>query len=136
MDKEQGMILAKIRFDRAKELLEESKELLEKGAYKSANNRAFYAIEKNIKALLATELIEVATYNGALKQFNFAFIYKGDGTFFPEDYQKIARAEQIRNASDYDDFYLASKEETRQQVENAGYIVAKVEAYILGLNGK
>ena len=27
-------------------------------------------------------------------------------------------------------------EETRQQVENAGYIVAKVEAYILGLNGK
>lgn len=136
MDKEQGMILAKIRFDRAKELLEESKELLEKGAYKSANNRAFYAIEKSIKALLATELIEVATHNGALKQFNFAFIYKGDGTFSPEDYQKIARAEQIRNASDYDDFYLASKEETRQQVENAGYIVAKVEAYILGLNGK
>ena len=112
MDKEQGMILAKIRFDRAKELLEESKELLEKGAYKSANNRAFYAIEKSIKALLATELIEVATHNGALKQFNFAFIYKGDGTFSPEDYQKIARAEQIRNASDYDDFYLASKEET------------------------
>lgn len=136
MDKEQGMILAKIRFDRAKELLEESKELLKKGAYKSANNRAFYAIEKSIKALLATELIEVATHNGALKQFNFAFIYKGDGTFSPEDYQKIARAEQIRNASDYDDFYLASKEETRQQVENAGYIVAKVEAYILGLNGK
>ena len=136
MDKEQGIILAKIRFDRAKELLEESKELLEKGAYKSANNRAFYAIEKSIKALLATELTEVATHNGALKQFNFAFIYKGDGTFSPEDYQKIARAEQIRNASDYDDFYLASKEETRQQVENAGYIVAKVEAYILGLNGK
>ena len=52
MDKEQGMILAKLRFDRAKELLEESKELLEKGAFKSANNRAFYAIEKSIKALL------------------------------------------------------------------------------------
>ena len=33
MDKEQGMILAKLRFDRAKELLEESKELLEKGSF-------------------------------------------------------------------------------------------------------
>lgn len=54
MDKEQGMILAKLRFDRAKELLEESKELLDKGAFKSANNRAFYAIEKSIKALLPT----------------------------------------------------------------------------------
>ena len=30
MDKEQGMILAKLRFERAKELLEESKELLDK----------------------------------------------------------------------------------------------------------
>jgi len=39
------------------------------------------------------------------------------------DYQKNARAEQIRNASDYDDFYLASKDETRQQVENAEYLV-------------
>lgn len=134
MDKEQGMILAKLRFERAKELLEESKELLDKGAYKSANNRAFYAIEKSIKALLATELIEVITHNGALKQFNLAFIYKGDGTFTPEDYQKIARAEQIRNASDYDDFYLASKEETRQQVENAGYLVDKVEKYIAEVN--
>lgn len=134
MDKEQGMILAKLRFERAKELLEESKELLDKGAYKSANNRAFYAIEKSIKALLATERIEVITHNGALKQFNLTFIYKGDGTFTPEDYQKIARAEQIRNASDYDDFYLASKEETRQQVENAGYLVDKVGKYIAELN--
>jgi len=47
------------------------------------------------------------------KNRNLTFIYKGDGTFTPEDYQKVARAEQIRNASDYDDFYLASKEETK-----------------------
>ena len=134
MDKEQSMILAKLRLDRARELLTESQELLEKGAYKSANNRAFYAIEKSIKALLATELVEVLTHNGALKQFNIIFIYKGNGTFTPEDYQKIARAEQIRNASDYDDFYLASKDETRQQVENAEYLVEKVENYIAGLN--
>ena len=134
MDKEQGMILAKLRLDRAKELVTESQELLEKGAYKSANNRAFYAIEKSIKALLATELVEVITHNGALKQFNLIFIYKGNGTFTQEDYQKVARAEQIRNASDYDDFYLASKEETRQLVENAGYLVEKVEKHIAELN--
>lgn len=134
MDKEQGMILAKLRLDRAKELVTESQELLDKGSYKSANNRAFYAIEKSIKALLATELVEVITHNGALKQFNLIFIYKGNGTFTQEDYQKVARAEQIRNASDYDDFYLASKEETRQQVENAGYLVEKVEKYIAELS--
>ncbi len=136
MDREQGMILAKIRLERAKELLEESKELLERESYKSANNRAFYAIEKSIKALLATEGIEATTHNGALKQFNINFIYKGNGAFVQEDYQKVARAEQIRNASDYDDFYLASKEEARQQVEDAYYIFEKVNAYIKGLNEK
>lgn len=133
MDKEHGMILANLRLDRSRELLAESKDLLKKGSYKSANNRAFYAIEKSIKALLATEQVEVTTHNGALKQFNLIFIYKGNGTFTQEDYQKVARAEQIRNASDYDDFYLASKEETRQQVENAEHLVNKIEQYIANL---
>lgn len=130
MDKEYFDSLAKVRMCRARELLEEAVELLEKGSYKSANNRAFYAMEKGIKALLAMEQIEVATHNGGLKQFNYVFIYKGDGTFTSEDYQKIACAEQIRNASDYDDFYIASREETRQLVENTEYIVNKIENYV------
>ncbi len=131
MDKEYSIILAKVRLDRAKELLIDARDLLEKESYKSANNRAFYAMEKSIKALLAMKGIEVTTHNGGLKQFNFTFIYKGDGRFTPEDYQIIARAEQIRNVSDYDDFYMASKEETKKQVENAEYIIGKVEKYLL-----
>ena len=105
MDKEYYTLLAKVRLERAAELLEEAQTLLGTNAYKSANNRAFYAIEKAIKALLALKETDVITHNGTLKQFNFLFVFQGDGTFGPEDYQKIARAEQIRNASDYDDFY-------------------------------
>lgn len=116
--------------ERAKELLEDSQDLLEKGSYKSANNRAFYAMEKSIKALLAIKEIEVTTHNGGLKQFNYIFIHKGDGSFTVEDYQKIAKAEQIRNVSDYDDFYIAGREETKQQVDNAKYIVDKAERYL------
>ncbi len=130
MDKEYFDSLVNVRMERAKDLLEEAVELLGKGSCKSANNRAFYAMEKSIKALLAMEQIEVTTHNGGLKQFNYVFIYKGDGTFTLEDYQKIAGAEQIRNASDYDDFYIASKDETRQLVENTEYIVNKIEKYI------
>ena len=130
MDKEYYQALAKVRLVRTKELLNDAKNLLQQESYKSANNRAFYAIEKGIKALLAVEQIEVPTHNGGLKQFNFTFIYKGDGTFTAEDYQKAARAEQIRNASDYDDFYVTSKEETRQQIENAVCLVDKIEKYI------
>lgn len=130
MDKEYYVELAKIRLERARELLEDAQELLVKGSYKSANNRAFYAIEKSIKALLATKEVEVVTHNGGLKQFNYIFIHKGDGSFTIGDYQKIAKAEQIRNVSDYDDFYIASREETKQQIDNAEYIVDKIEKYI------
>lgn len=110
--------------------MEDSKDLLAKESYKSANNRAFYAMEKSIKALMATKEVEVTTHNGGLKQFNYLFIHKGDGSFTVEDYQRIAKAEQIRNVSDYDDFYIASREETKQQVDNAKYIVDKVEKYL------
>ena len=130
MEQEYYLELARVRMARAKELLAESKELLARGSYKSANNRAFYAIEKSLKALLATEKIEAATHSGGLKQFNYIFIFKGDGTFTPEDYQKAAKAEQIRNISDYDDFYIASKDETKQQVESAEYMVTKIDNYI------
>ena len=130
MDKEYYASLAEVRLSRAKELLKEAQYLLEKESFKSANNRAFYAIEKSIRALLALERIETMTHNGNLKQFNYHYIYKGDGTFTPEDYKMIAKAEQIRNASDYDDFYVASKSESIQQVQDAEYIVNKIAQFI------
>ena len=71
MDKEQWDSLAVIRMERARELLGEAQELLEKNSYKSANNRAFYAIEKCVKALLATEQVEVLTHNGAMKNVQY-----------------------------------------------------------------
>lgn len=130
MDREYYVELSKIRLNRAKELLEDARELFDKESYKSANNRAFYAIEKSIKALLATKEIEVATHNGGLKQFNYTFIYKGTGDFTAEDYQKVAQAEQIRNVSDYDDFYIASREEAKQQIDNAECFIRKADSYL------
>ncbi|MEZ3467268.1 MAG: HEPN domain-containing protein [Schaedlerella sp.] len=134
MDKTYYFILAKVRMERAEELLTESKLLLEKEAYKSANNRAFYAIEKVLKGLLASKEIEAATHNGCLKQFNFHFIHNGDHTFTSEDYQKISYADQIRNASDYDDFYVANKEETKELVIFAEQFVKKVREYLIRIH--
>lgn len=130
MDNEYYQELVKVRIGRAKELLQEASELLGKDAYKSANNRAYYAIEKAIKALLALRTTDVGTHNGMLKQFNFLYIHDGDGTFSTDDYKIIAEAEQIRNASDYDDFYLASKTETVELIKNTSYLIEKIDMYI------
>ncbi|MCI8324415.1 MAG: HEPN domain-containing protein [Lachnospiraceae bacterium] len=131
MDDKDFKALALVRLDRAKELYIESKELVKMDSYKSANNRAFYAIEKCIKALLATQQIDVETHNGAVSQFNLIFIHNRDNSIFTKnDYQKIAKADRIRNASDYDDFYVVNKEETRELLDFAEDFLGRTEEYI------
>lgn len=130
MDESHYESLVSVRFDRAKELYSEAKELVKLDCYKSANNRAFYAIEKCIKALLATRQMDVETHNGAVSQFNFLFIHQENTAFTKADYQKIAKADRIRNASDYDDFYIVNKEETKELLEFVKDFLGKAEEYI------
>ncbi len=134
MENEHYKEIAKIRLERASELLSEAKMLLEQEKYKSANNRAYYAIEKSLGALLINKGIETKTHTGVLKMFNMEFIRNGDGTFVQADYTMAAEAEHIRNISDYDDFYIASKSVTVEQVNNAEIIVKKVSEYLKECN--
>lgn len=134
MDRAYYKDLVQARIERADELVKEAEDLLSRGSYKSANNRAFYAIEKAVKALLASIPADAETHNGSVKLFNYHFIHHGDGVFTTDDYKIIVRSDQIRNASDYDDFYIASKDETRVQVESAQYLVNKIKSY-LGKDG-
>jgi uncharacterized protein (UPF0332 family) len=58
--------------------------------------------------------------------FNLEFVRNGDGTFNAQDYVTATEAEHIRNVSDYDDFYIASKEQSIVQVQNAKKLVEKI----------
>jgi len=44
--------------------------------------------------------------------------------------RKIAEAEEIRHASDYDDFYIATFEEAADQIATAKEVIAMVEEYV------
>lgn len=130
MDKETYRVLASVRMERAIELVDEAKELLQNERYKSANNRAFYAMEKTMKALLAIKEIDADSHNGCLRQFNVHYIKEKVGGFEPGDYKKIANAQRIRNVSDYDDFYIADKKECQQQVEMATEFLNKARIFM------
>lgn len=130
MDKETYRVLASIRIERAIELVDEAKELLQNERYKSANNRAFYAMEKTMKALLAIKEIDADSHNGCLRQFNVHYIKERVGGFEPGDYKRIANAQRIRNVSDYDDFYIAEKKECQQQVEMATEFLNKARIFM------
>ena len=51
---------------------------------------------------------------------------------FPREMgRKIGLAEEIHHASDYDDFYIASREESEQQISVADEFIILAEKYCL-----
>ena len=61
---------------------------------------------------------------------NFNKDYVKTSVFPREMGRKIGQAEEIRHASDYDDFYLATKEEAEEQIQTAKELVKLVEEYV------
>jgi len=123
--------LAGVRIERADELIVDAEVLLKSASYMSANNRAFYAAEKAIKAALALKGKDSATHNGVIKTFNTEFIHTPSEFFDRDDFKRIQSLDRIRTASDYDDFYIASREDCERQVKEAKLLIGKVKKYLL-----
>lgn len=119
--------LARYRIETAKSDLRSAKLLLEADEYRGANNRAYYAIYHAISAVHALEGKAYKRHKDALSNFNKDYIHS---EIFPKEYgRRIAEAEEIRHASDYDDFYIATKAEVEKQIETAMKLADLVEVY-------
>ena len=121
--------LVSYRIETAKSDLKSAKILLNAGEYKGANNRAYYAIFHAINAVHALDGRAFKRHKDAIANFNKDYVKT---EIFPREVgRKIGEAEEIRHASDYDDFYIASKEEASEQIEIGKMVVGLVETYIL-----
>lgn len=112
----------------AKEDLETSKLTFNAGQFRAANNRAYYCIFHAISAVLAKEGVAFKRHKDTLSYFNKNYIHTG--IFSRELGRKIVKAEEIRHASDYDTFYIASKEVTAQQIQTAEQMIKLVGEYL------
>jgi len=121
--------VAQYKFEQAEDDLETAKILLEAGKYKAANNRAYYSCFHAIDAVLAREPIAFKKHKDTLSYFNKNYVHK---EIFPRDIgRKISRLEVIRHKSDYDTFYIASKEDALEQINVAEEVVKLVKNYLL-----
>jgi len=119
---------ARYRLDRALEDLQSAQKLFTDGHFRAANNRAYYAIFHAIRAALALKRVDSSKHSGVIAEFRRLFIKEG---LLPvEISQMIGSAFTIRNASDYDDMFIASKSETKEQIENANYVYEQIKKYI------
>ena len=123
------MDVVRHRLNVAREDLDAAHLTFEAGQYRAANNRAYYSIFHTICAVLAKEGIAFKKHKDTLSYFNKNYVQP---EIFPRELgRKIVKAEEIRHASDYDTFYIASKEITAQQIETAAKILELAEKYLL-----
>lgn len=117
------------RLKTSKETLKSAKILFAAEEYKGANNRAYYAIFHAINAIHALNGKAYKRHKDAIGNFNREYVKTE--IFSREIGRKISEAEEIRHASDYDDFYIASREETERQIDVADEFMQLVEAYCM-----
>lgn len=115
------------RIQTAKENLQSARILLAAEEYKSANNRAYYAVFHAINAVHALNGNAFKRHKDAIGNFNKNYVKT---EIFPREIgRKIGEAAEIRHASDYDDFYIASREESERQIVVADEFIQMVESY-------
>lgn len=124
-----GEDLALYRIDTAKEDLKSAKILRDAYCFKGANNRAYYAIFHAINAIHALNGVAYKKHKDAIANFNKEYVKT---EIFPKEIgRKIAGVEEIRHASDYDDFYIATRDEVDEQISIAEEFIKMVEVYCM-----
>lgn len=118
------------RFRIAQEDLDTAYLLLNAEQYRGANNRAYYSIYHAIDAILSIDKIAFKRHKDTLAYFNKHYV--ATGVFSRDMGKRIVKAEEIRHASDYDTFYVASKDITRQQIETAEQLLKSAQEYYCG----
>ena len=116
------------RFEKATEDLKTANNLFNSGNYRAANNRAYYSIFHSLRTVLALDHYDSKKHSGIISEFRRKYM---KNRIFPTEMSgMIDSAFEIRNASDYNDMFIADKSETQKQIENAEYILKEIEEYI------
>jgi uncharacterized protein (UPF0332 family) len=119
---------ARYRIERSKEDLDVAIVMFDGYHYRIANNRAYYSIFHAMRAILAFDGFDSKKHSGIIAEFRKSYIKTG---IFREELSSIiGRASEIRNASDYDDMFIASRDETQSQIEDARKFYEVILKYI------
>ena len=117
--------LAGYRMDRAKEMLVAARENLEIGQYKTSLNRSYYAIFHAMRAMNILKGFDSSEHSGVIAFFNKEYLKEN---ILDRNLSIVIKNSAfLREKSDYDDFYIASKQEAEKQLEEAERFLDAVE---------
>lgn len=120
--------LSNYRINKAIENIEAAKVLLQSRLYSESLNRSYYAIFHGLRALLAYDQFDSKKHSGIIAYFNQHYVKENK---FSKEFSIILNeAFIIRNKSDYDDFYISSREEAEEQIKKAETFIKGIKNYI------
>lgn len=119
--------LSQYRIEQAERCIRSAKILADDEDYKGAANRSYYAIFHCMRSILALEGKDFSKHSAVAAYFRKEYIKTG--IFAIEMSDIIKEAFDVRSDSDYDDYYLISKEEVLEQIENAETFYQKTVEY-------
>ena len=120
--------LSKYRFSKAQDNLETANVLFDLGKLEDSINRSYYAIFHAMRSVTILDNFDSSKHSGIISYFNLHYVKSG---FFDKDMSDaINTAFKLRQKSDYQDFYVVSKEQTQAQVEKAKLIINIIQTYL------
>ena len=123
-----SMDLCLYRVQTASETLETAKMCIKVKHYKDAVNRSYYAAFHAVRAVLAMEKIDFKRHKDVIAYFNKTYV--ATEIFEKPVGRMLAQLQLKREKSDYDDFYVVSKEEAETQYQNAIDIFNAIKKYL------
>lgn len=81
-----------------------------------------------MRAVLAYDEIDMKKHSGVIAEFRQ--LYVKTGVFDGDMSKTISVLFDVRTESDYDDFFIISKEEVVQQAESTQHFLGKVNEYL------
>mgnify|MGYP002627229456 CR=1 FL=1 len=120
--------VSKVRLEIAKERITFAYEIMKIGDYKTVANRSYYAVFAAIRAVLALDGLDFKKHSAVISEFRRRYIKT---EILPKELSEIIdNLVEIRQGSDYDDFYVVGKGEIEQQLQNADAFVSTIEQYL------
>ena len=125
MNRDNTVGLSNHRLEKARDLSLQAELLLKDGRFDGCVNRSYYAIFNAIRSLLALHGLDSRKHGGVIAHFDRHFVKTG---IFSRDFSKIVHAAfDVRQASDYEDFYVIPAEQAKKQFEDCRTFIAEVE---------
>lgn len=120
--------LSRYRLEKAKEDLETAEENMIGGKYRASINRSYYAVFHALRAVKALDRFDSGKHSGIIAFFNQHYVKTA--VFDKEISKMIDSCYRMREKADYDDFFLAAKDDAVQQLDKAKETVHAVERFI------